>query len=284
MSAKPNVPELVGRMPESDEPGRQSKLTGPDPEMAAKIFDEILSGGKEAVVELIGLIKFPADPSFESYKAEYVLHCLCVHAGAAEREAQRKMLSETLAAQLLEGHLDDWRRGVLCRDLLVVGGPESAPALGAQLVHPATSDDAARALLAIREGAGRELRAALPKAQGRCVLNIVQALAVLPDPEAAGALKEAAAHTDREVRVAAAFGLANLGDAGSTDVVLKAAEAADGWERIQGGKACLVLAEKLLAAGKKDAAVRVWKRLQETKKGEEAYLGEAAARGLATAG
>jgi hypothetical protein len=46
-------------------------------------------------------------------------------------------------------------------------------------------------------------------------------------------------------------------------------------------KASLVLAEKLIAGGKRDEARRIYSHLKETRKGpEEAYIREAAERGL----
>ena len=59
---------------------------------------------------------------------------------------------------------------------------------------------------------------------------------------------------DREVRLAAVWGLANLADADSIGLLLKAADTEANYERIKATQACLLLAEKLTAAGNKRAA------------------------------
>ena len=55
-----------------------------------------------------------------------------------------------------------------------------------------------------------------------------------------------------------------------------------GWERIQAGKHCLVLAEKLTASGKKVEAAKIYTHLRDTRTDpSEKYIREAAERGLA---
>ncbi|HKX63178.1 MAG TPA: hypothetical protein VJS65_15060, partial [Verrucomicrobiae bacterium] len=83
-ATKPNVAALVDQMPETDKDiqakqeeeksaalpdapdkpkprpdrwGAASKFTGPDPEAASKIFTEILSGGRDSLIELLALVR-----------------------------------------------------------------------------------------------------------------------------------------------------------------------------------------------------------------------------------
>jgi len=87
---------------------------------------------------------------------------------------------------------------------------------------------------------------------------------------------------DREVRIAAAVGLANLGQRDAIEPLFKAADSTQGWERIQATKACLVLAEKLAASGKKADARWIYERLKKTRIGKfDQHIREAAQRGLA---
>ena len=59
------------------------------------------------------------------------------------------------------------------------------------------------------------------------------------------------------------------------------AEAAKGWPRIQFTKFCLVLAEKLAAAGKKPEARQIYEQLKTTRKADnERYVREFAEIGL----
>jgi HEAT repeat protein len=98
-------------------------------------------------------------------------------------------------------------------------------------------------------------------------------------------LQKAVDDEDGGIRMAAAWALANIGDTGSVDLLLKAADAQGTYERIKATKACLLLAEKLLAAGKKDLAVKIYQHLYDSRSGsDEAYISEAAKEGLITAG
>jgi len=82
--------------------------------------------------------------------------------------------------------------------------------------------------------------------------------------------------------MAAVWALANIGDSGSADTLLKTADKAEGWERIQATKGCLLLAEKLIAAGKKSEAAKIYKHLRDTQtKPAERYVSDAAKIGLA---
>jgi len=84
-----DVPALVLRMPDSDQPGKASTFTGPDPEAASKVFDEILAGGGEAIADLIALVRDTADPAFKDYRPQYVLHGLALRAGRPGNEDGR---------------------------------------------------------------------------------------------------------------------------------------------------------------------------------------------------
>jgi hypothetical protein len=78
--------------------------------------------------------------------------------------------------------------------------------------------------------------------------------------------------------------LARIADAGWADALLKMADGHKGWERIQHTKACLLLAEKLLAAGNKTAAVAIYTHLRKTRtEPSELYIRQAAAKALSAA-
>jgi len=70
-------------------------------------------------------------------------------------------------------------------------------------------------------------------------------------------------------------------EAGSVDRLLKAA-VADGWQRIQATDACLLLAENLVASGKRDEAVRIYTHLKDARTDpSERYVRDAAEKALA---
>jgi HEAT repeat protein len=278
----PMTPEqlaaLVAKFPAPA--ARDGKLADVDKAATDQALAELQRGGREAVVGLVALIDRPAPLGNQ---ARHALHALATAACGPKDEARRRAVAEALASTLGGDRPRDVRAFVV-RQLQLVGGREVAPALGKLLLDESLCDDAAQALVAIKDGAGEPLRAALPKATGRAKVTIAQALGELRDQQAAAALKPLVTDSDRDVRLAAGWALARAGDATAVDLLLKAAEA-DGYERIKATQACLLLAENLLAAGRKQEAMRVYKHLHETRtdRGEQ-HVRDAAARGLAAAG
>ena len=107
-------------------------------------------------------------------------------------------------------------------------------------------------------------------------------LAELAEPESLETFKAGVRDEDREVRIAAAAGLANLGDPAAIPLMIKAADTPEGWERIQAARNCLVLAEGLAESGKKGDAKRVYEYLKKSRTAKhERHVQEAAQRGLA---
>ena len=305
----PNIAELVARMPDVDppkkpeprkqkepdatagdqtpkpppppepppDPNRPGKFTGPDPAVAERIFTEILSGGRDALTELLGMVRAPSDPAFQNYKAGYLLHALAIYVGEARRKQQRRSLANALARALKSGVHSKAAKAFFIQELQVVGAAENAAALGELLVDDDLNEPATRALLAIRDGAARQFRAALAKTNGRNRLNIIQALGVIRDNSSVAVLKKALSEDDREVRLAAAWSLANIAETSAADALLAVSDKAEGWERIQLTKSCLLLAEKLRTAGKKSDAARIFSHLRNNRTDDsERYVREAA--------
>jgi HEAT repeat protein len=150
--------------------------------------------------------------------------------------------------------------------------------LGKHLLDDELCGDATQALLAIRDGAASQFRNALDKSKGRNRIAVIQALGVLQDANSASLLKKAMTDEDRDVRRTAAWALANLGEASAADALIKAADHADGWEGSQATKACLLLAQRLAAKGRKSDAARIYRHLRDTRK--ERHVRDAADRAL----
>ncbi|HEY2951316.1 MAG TPA: HEAT repeat domain-containing protein [Verrucomicrobiae bacterium] len=277
--AQPDAPDKPKPKPERS--GAASKFTGPDPSAAEKIFTEILAGGRASIVELLGLLREPGDADYTNYKAGYVLHGLVIYAGSTGREKERRLLVDTLASQLGGAKYSKAVQGFLIRELRVLGGKEAAGALGQHLLDDELCGDATQALLTIRDGAAPQFRNALEKSKGRNRVMIVQALGVLRDTGSAAALKRALTDDDREVRRIAAWALANLGEASAADALLKSADSAEGWERTEATRHCLLLAERLAATNQKPQAVRIYTHLRDTRNDPaESHIRETAERAL----
>jgi hypothetical protein len=306
MAATPsNIADLVEKMPLTDQeieaqkappPGQPtdpakpkpkpdrlagSKFTAPDPALVEQICADILGGGRDCLVELIALIRDPASDDFKNYKAEYLCHCLTMHVGRPEREAPRRLFIDTLVSQVGNQNLPLHTRGFLVRELQLIGDRQAVAAVGSLLTEPKLCDDAARTLLAINDGVVGSFREALPNTSGRTRLVVLQSLAVLRDVASADAFQKAVTDADREIRLTGAWGLARLGSAGSIDLLLKAAGTEDGWERIKATQACLVLAENLAAAGRKNDARKIYTHLQTTRTdAKEKYIRDLATKAL----
>ena len=279
MAVSEQLKALVDQMPDPD--GRGMFTENMDKEKIEKAIAAIHAGGRDNVRGLIEMLGEPG--SDQDVKPHYALHGLANHTAIVKDETGRRALCEVLC-EALSGDHTPYVKGFLCQTLQWFGRRESAAALGKLLTDAQLGDAAAMALVAIKDGAGEQLRAALPTAQGRCRLAIVNGLAALADAGAAEALQQALRDEDREVRIAAGAGLAALGQAGVVDVLIKAADVPPGWERIQATKHCLVLAEKLAAAGKPAEARRIYQHLRDTRKGaSEAYIRELADKALAAA-
>ena len=307
-ATKPNVAALVEQMPDTDkdiqtkvEEAKQqaqpdasdkpkpktdrsnaaSKFTGPDPDAAEKIFAAILSGGRDSLVELLELVREPSDADYKNYKPTYVLHGLVIYVGRAGQENERRLLARTIASRLDNDKHSKAVKAVLIRELRVLGGKESVDALGQQLLDEELCGDAAQALLTIHDGVVSQFRGALNRSKGRNYVIILQALGVLQDKSSSAAFKKALTDENRDVRRIAAWALANLGDASSTDALLKSADGAEGWERTEATKACLLLAERLTAANKKPEATRIYAHLRDTRTdSSERHIRETAAMAL----
>jgi len=279
MMTQDKIAEAVEQVPALDKRGT---FTGPAWEEILPAVDSVLSAGKDGVVAVVAMLKDVDDGA--DYKARYFLHVIAQYVGRPGKEAARATFIEALASQL-GGDRPKGVQGYVARQLQVAGSKDSAPALGKVLADPDLCEYATQALLAIRTGAVEEFRKALPELKGGPRLTVLQALGVLADGASVDAMKAAIADADREVRLAAGWGLARIGDAGSVDVVLKAADVDAGYERIKATSSALLLAEKLLSAGKKADAAKIYKHLQGTRTDpSEAYVKEVASEGLAKAG
>lgn len=272
-----DIAELVGRMPDADEPGKESKFTGPESTEADKVFASILAGGRDSILALVSLVKDAGDPTYKDFRPQYVLHGLALMAGKPGNDAMRKLFAEAVGEALLAKGLSIEVQLMLVRELQAAGGKESVPALARLLGDENLALAAAMALEAIGAPAAEELRKALPRAQGRRRTGIVQALGHLRDVAAAPMLREIAADQhDADARMAATWALAAIGDSDAAGVILRGMGAEDPWERSRTLKAVFLLGENLEAAGKKDLVKRLYLELLATAKDpKDGYIREA---------
>jgi HEAT repeat protein len=274
MSASEKVAELINKLPGPDNQSIKNKESLDEVE---RILADVLSGGRENLVALVGLLEEPKAQA----KARYALHALAVSVCRGKGREKRELFSLALASTL-DGKQHKEVKSFVIGQLRVAGGKEVAGALGKHLNDETLCEPAAGALLAIKHGAAEQFRAALAAAKGKQRLTIVQALGVLRDEKSSEALKKLVADSDRDTRLAALWAVANIGSPGLIDTVLKAADTKESYERIKSTQACLLLAERLRSSGKKSEAGRIYKHLQDTRtEPHEKYVRDAAIKALA---
>jgi HEAT repeat protein len=267
--------QLVGKFPQPADDGKLAEL---DRQEMMAATEQLAKHGGSAVVALVEMLVDAGEGG--DTQVRHALHALATYAaGMSEGQPRGEIVRALLKS--LEGDQSDEVKSFIVRQVQVCGGTDAVEELGKLLTDARLCESAAQALLAIG-GTGAQFRQALPMAKkGKAArLTIVQALGVLHDAEAADALREAARDEDADMRQAALWGLANLGQLEDVGLLINAANAA-GFERLQATKSCLILAERLLAAGQKDVAERVYRHLRETRDDSEGYVREAADRGLA---
>lgn len=265
----PENPEAQKRRRQPENWGNASKFTGPDPQLARKLAVEVFAGGRKSIAELIALLNDPPN-----YKPEYLLHCLAVYGN----DRERKLLAKTMAAALDQSQA----RPILMRELQWLGSDDAAKALGKYLTDEKLCHEAAGALTALGgKAATDQFRKAFPKATGKCRIAIAQHLGVLRDTKAAGALRQALQASDADLRQTAAWALARIGDAQSTDALIRLADSAQGHTRTKATSTVLLLAETLAMHGKKSEATRIYTHIRNTRTDpKEKYLRETAEKHL----
>ena len=254
----------------------------PNDDAAASLaaYKDLVALGPQGIKHLAALLVEPG-PADDS-RARFALHGLALYVARPGAEAERMMVCETLRG-LLAGSAPPAVKGFFLRQLRLVGCPKAVPAISAFLLNEELSEYAAQALVTIGgDEAAAAFRQALPKARGKCRLTILQDLGVLRDARAAADLMKAAADPDREVRLAGLWGLANIGDAAATEMLLKAADVQGAYERAKGTDAVLLLAQRLAEAKQTAKAEQIYRTLWKTRTDpKDRHVRCAAIRGLA---
>ncbi len=276
MATVDEVKGLVAQMPDPDQRGMYCENI--DKAKIDAAVEGLRRGGPDYWRALTDLLVPPGEG--DDVKARYALHALAVAVCKPEGRESRRAFGETLGA-LLRGDRPKAVKTYLCQQLQTAGGEEALAALAELVTDAELCEPASMAMTAIGKTAGSLFLAAWPKAGGACRVTILQNLAVLQVAEAKPIFLAALTDGDREIRLAAGYGLMKLADADAVEPLLKSTDT-DGWERIQATKHCIILAEKLAAAGNKPSARRIYEHLKTTRTDpKDAYLRQAAEAGLA---
>jgi hypothetical protein len=269
--------ELIAKFPTPAK--KDGKLAEVDKDATDAVLAELLKDPDGSVVGIVDMLS----PKGGDLQARHALHALVMRVGGDKNTAARQTTARALASTL-NGDRPKEIQGFVVRQLQLIGDDKQAAALGKLLLDAELADTAAQALLSIKTGAAEQFRAALPKVLSKQRALIAQGLGTLKDKAAAAALRKLLDDDDRDIRLTAAWALANLPDPEAADRLLKLADAAKGYERANATDSCLLLAENLLATGDKAAARQIYTRLHESRTDKaERYVKDAAAKGLAAA-
>ena len=129
------------------------KLPADDYAAAQELMEQILSGGPDAIGQLIAAVvdEFGHPPGTP---AQYALHGLAHYAARPGADAQRTVVAETMASELAAEHATGLK-AFLCRQLQCCGRAQEVPALAALLDDDQLRGPAAQALQAIGGDAAR---------------------------------------------------------------------------------------------------------------------------------
>jgi HEAT repeat protein len=176
-----------------------------------------------------------------------------------DNPAQRKELESRLAAVLATEVSRD-AKDVVCRRLRIVGSAASVPALAKLLSHEENAHMARFALERIpAEEAAAALRDALPKLKGELKIGVISSLSNRRDAASVPALSKLLGESDAAVAAAAAHALGNIRTAEAAKALAEA-KASDADVKRATTDASLACAEALIAQGKKNEALAVYKR------------------------
>ena len=242
-------------------PAKHGKLSDIDKDATEKAIETIIANPAEAAKALADKLK---DPSTEGsdIQARHAMHATAIRIPVVDRSA-RKVYAEALAASLADKR-PDRVKGFIIRQLQVCGGKEVVSAIGKFLTTGGLADDAAQALLAIKDGAVDEFRAALKKSKGDSKLrqNSLHGLAQLSDKSSTPEFIKALSDKDEDTRLLGLWGLSQVADPKTLEPFLAADKKETGYARNQSAHLGFKFAEKL---SKKDAS-KIYKHIIETRK------------------
>ena len=181
-----------------------------------------------------------------------------VSAPAADRQAASAAKTAELIA-LLESDAPKAEKVKAFKPLAVSGNKDAVPALASYLSDEELSSWARIALEAIPDPACDEaLRGAMTGLQGRLLIGVINSIGVRRDAKAVDALAARLGDPDDEVAAAAAASLGRIGGDKAAKVLVQALVTAVPTVRGEVADAIVRCAEKALAAGQKDEAVRLY--------------------------
>ncbi len=202
----------------------------------------------------------------------------CLTAMAARLPAQSPA-AEDKWLEVLKSSAPAAQKCNACRELQTAGTEKSVPLLAGLLTDAETSHAARFALEAMPyTAAGAALRDAAGKTTGLTRSGILDSLGQRRDPEAIPVLARALVDAEPQVVAAAAVALGKIGTSEAAGALTTARSKARDKTRTAIDDGLLLAADRLLAAGQRDLAAKVYRELASP--GEPRLVRQGALRGI----
>ena len=183
---------------------------------------------------------------------------VAVEPAAAPASPDKQKLIETLRSDA-----PPQDKAAACKQLAVCGGPEAVAALAPLLADDHLAAWARIALEAIPGPAANEaLRQSLDKLQGRLLIGAINSIGRRADPQAVDGLIKGLTNSDAEVASAAAAALGRIDDPSAAKALEQFLPSAPTGVRSAVAEGCMLGAERKLAGGKPDEALRIYELLR----------------------
>jgi HEAT repeat protein len=180
-------------------------------------------------------------------------------AGASALGADAGADKEAGLIQIIQSDVPPQDKAIPCKELAIYGTAKAVPALAALLTDKDLSSWARIALEAIPDQAADEaLRQAIGKLKGRLLIGVVNSIGVRAYAKATDDLAGLLKNADEEVASAAAAALGRIGTAQAAKAVEPCLAGGPVGVRSAAAEGCVMCAEKLLAAGQADEAIRLY--------------------------
>jgi HEAT repeat protein len=195
-------------------------------------------------------------------------------------------VSESKLIAVLTSAAPPQEKAMTCKQLAIYGSKAAVPALAALLPDKELASWARIALEAIPGPAADDaLRAAMGKVQGRLLVGVINSIGVRRDAKAADGLAERLKDVDADVASAAAAALGRIGGATAAKALEPLLATAPPAVRPTVAEGCILCAERFLADGNRDEAVRLYDTVRKADVPKqrilEAIRGAILARGAA---
>lgn len=180
-------------------------------------------------------------------------------AGRASAAADSAAEQESKLIAVLQSDKPAQDKAMPCKQLVLCGTKAAVPALAALLPDEKLSSWARLPLEAIPDPAADDaLREAMGKLQGRLLIGVINSIGFRRDAKAVEGLVQKLKDADVDVASAAAAALGRIGGEQAAKILEQSIAAGPPAVRSVAAEGCILCAERSLAEGKTDEAVRVY--------------------------